>query len=1026
MKKNLLTTFLTALLAFIGTSSVMAGDITATLVHTAGTQWGSNTGANTVDSEKEHYNNDAATGWAGAAYAEFSFSIPNGESITSAKLTYSVKQGGSKARTDIIYYMAKDFTLDYSAIPTLTGDLRYTPNRAGKAVASASTGGTGDRIGLSQDVTDAVKAIYSAGQNYIIFQWTGNAAGSDLYGKASTNAPVLTITTVGAESQTKYTITFTDGTNELKAPVVYDGTIGNEATASATDMASFFNTDSSKKFIYQNGNKTITLVKDSASNIIPLTFYEASKVNYTVNAADEAGNTLAKIASGTNFEKETVKVAYPQFIQVGDSLLSTTANNKEFNYNVALEAGSDNTKSITYKSPAVNHIVYYSEAEDIAGMTTTTDGNANIRCSSSKGAYNAGTTEIKATTLPAGIYKIFAQVWGNTGTNFTIKAGNVDSLVVATVGYLTNGTKDITLTKSTDITIPTAGSSTKCFDLIYIQKTGDYVVPTDTVKININDSTAWSMSSSTSTDGDITSNKIINNKNLNVTITPNNSGTTNRIWNNSGKPQLRVYGGKIILEGAAGKAIKSVTLGNSKWNASNTFNGVAATTGTWTGNSTNVLLGIAGNTQINSITVLLQPTDENTTTYEEPRIPLTVVDSIGQFVALTAKTEARLNLNHKKNAVVFANDNYVVIQDESKARMVLYKMGLNVKSNDILTGSIAGKFSPYYGTNEMTVGDSTDVTTVTATAGSAIVADGLASVKAAKDAAKILKLCALSDVKLYTYNSKRFVKDAAGDTIEIKDNFGVGYVLPADTALKSITGIVYIYAANNDTTYRLAPISTDGWTIAVPQYYKAFTAEEVFLPTAENVTAGQAEGSAWIEGGATRVDNKSLTLDPTTETEATTKSAPGVGIKMGNSAKSFTTYITGVKILKAFGTSTSSTANRCLVVTATPTEGDAVTANGVSVTAKTVMVTLTLDPSKKYKVTYEGTNETKDAGGDVALHAIKFSTSDIATAISDLKAIHTTDGAIYNLNGQKVRNAGETLTGLKGLYIINGTKTVIK
>ena len=35
------------------------------------------------------------------------------------------------------------------------------------------------------------------------------------------------------------------------------------------------------------------------------------------------------------------------------------------------------------------------------------------------------------------------------------------------------------------------------------------------------------------------------------------------------------------------------------------------------------------------------------------------------------------------------------------------------------------------------------------------------------------------------------------------------------------------------------------------------------------------------------------------------------------------------------------------------------------------------------------------------------------------------DGDVYSINGVKVRNAGESLDGLKGLYIINGKKVVL-
>lgn len=169
--------------------------VTATLDHTAGAQWGSNTGASTVDSEKEHYNNDAGSAWAGCAYAQFSYELPEGATIIKAELIYYVNQGGKAARNEIIYYMNKGFSLDYNTFAGQTGtDLRNTSNRSSSSV-TINTGGTGDRGPLTANVTDFVKAIAENGQDYIIFQWTGNAGGSDLYGKgSSTKAPVLNIT----------------------------------------------------------------------------------------------------------------------------------------------------------------------------------------------------------------------------------------------------------------------------------------------------------------------------------------------------------------------------------------------------------------------------------------------------------------------------------------------------------------------------------------------------------------------------------------------------------------------------------------------------------------------------------------------------------------------------------------------------------------------------------------------------------------------------------------------------------------
>ena len=175
--------------------------ITSTLDHTAGAQWGSNGGASTVDAEKEHYNGDGATGWAGCAYAKFSYTLPAGHVITSATLNYTMVQNNNSNREDHIYYMNKDFDLDWATFAGQTGtDLRNTSYRSSSHKTQATVGqkGGGKENSLSVDVTDYVRNIAEQDQDYIIFQWTGNTGGGDLYGKdaAAAKQPTLVIETV--------------------------------------------------------------------------------------------------------------------------------------------------------------------------------------------------------------------------------------------------------------------------------------------------------------------------------------------------------------------------------------------------------------------------------------------------------------------------------------------------------------------------------------------------------------------------------------------------------------------------------------------------------------------------------------------------------------------------------------------------------------------------------------------------------------------------------------------------------------
>ena len=98
-----------------------------------------------------------------------------------------------------------------------------------------------------------------------------------------------------------------------------------------------------------------------------------------------------------------------------------------------------------------------------------------------------------------------------------------------------------------------------------------------------------------------------------------------------------MYSGFIVIEAPTGKAITEVVVDNGRWNEDNTFNGtsVGKATGTaeWEGNSTNVVLAIAGNTQMNKITVSLDKEDEETTTYEE------LPDAINTTKAVAEKSE---------------------------------------------------------------------------------------------------------------------------------------------------------------------------------------------------------------------------------------------------------------------------------------------------------------------------------------------------------------------------------------------------
>jgi hypothetical protein len=123
------------------------------------------------------------------------------------------------------------------------------------------------------------------------------------------------------------------------------------------------------------------------------------------------------------------------------------------------------------------------------------------------------------------------------------------------------------------------------------------------VKFDFNASN-HAVSASGVSDGDIIEAETYYMDGVTLTISPaaEGKGTPNRYWGTGNGPQLRMYSGTIMID-AGSKAITKITVGSGKWNASNMFNDVASADGNWEGSAANVILAIAGNTQMNYIEV---------------------------------------------------------------------------------------------------------------------------------------------------------------------------------------------------------------------------------------------------------------------------------------------------------------------------------------------------------------------------------------------------------------------------------------
>ncbi len=243
--------------------------IYATLDHTASAPCFTNASRGvTVDAEEEYFNIEGSSGYVAYAFAQFSFEIPEGENISSATLTF----GGTstKGYNSALYYLnaGQTFTFDASELSTDTNYRYYGVKTSINSTVQSLSGGV---TGITQDVTAAVSAIATAGQDYIIFQWTGNNGGASLYGKASTYAPTLTIVTSASAT---YTVTYDVNGTETSETVVSGNT-----PISVPTVANYTSTTDKAEYTFvgwDNGEEVLTADEVAATAITADTTYTAT------------------------------------------------------------------------------------------------------------------------------------------------------------------------------------------------------------------------------------------------------------------------------------------------------------------------------------------------------------------------------------------------------------------------------------------------------------------------------------------------------------------------------------------------------------------------------------------------------------------------------------------------------------------------------------------------------------------------------------------------------------------------------
>ena len=277
-----------------------------------------------------------------------------------------------------------------------------------------------------------------------------------------------------------YTIFYKSGDNEIKTKETRTSIVNTNATISDLDKSTFYNEDGTKKYIYVSDDAASKTIAEDGSTVVTIQFREAAKYNYTVNS-----NIEGYSVSGSVFENENAKVAFPQYILKDGVLYEANAINKE--YNLTFAVNKDNTvNTINYKETSINNVAYYSEAENIDGLTIINSGNSAIRSSNSASAY-AKDADVVFTTLPIGKYKLTSVVCDFKGKDataeFSFKAGEkvIFTHKAEGINYDTKTSEEFTLNESTPISLVKGGNESQGVDFIYIQRTGD---ATETVSVS--------------------------------------------------------------------------------------------------------------------------------------------------------------------------------------------------------------------------------------------------------------------------------------------------------------------------------------------------------------------------------------------------------------------------------------------------------------------------------------------------------------------------------------------------------------
>ena len=268
-----------------------------------------------------------------------------------------------------------------------------------------------------------------------------------------------------------YTIYYKDGETIVKTVSGSDVAVGTPIYIES----SFFKDD--VKYV-TDGGQISSFVVANGTNVYNIEVSEAAKYSYTVNATDGT-NVLKVLASGSTYEGEQIKVAYPRYFNIDGTLYTKAAISSEYRQNVTISEDNQ-VVNFVYSATDIKNVVYYSEGEEVTGASEATGGNMPIRSSNAK--CGIAPSDITLINLPAGTYQINVVFYAGSSAGYTIPFMLGDEAWDAVQPNKENGggasnwierNTEFTLNSSADIKWLTSGNNTNGLDYVYIQKTAD-------------------------------------------------------------------------------------------------------------------------------------------------------------------------------------------------------------------------------------------------------------------------------------------------------------------------------------------------------------------------------------------------------------------------------------------------------------------------------------------------------------------------------------------------------------------------